>query len=54
MTDQTAQDVMCLYCGEPTPEHPLGRPRLYCSPAHRIAAHRARKRADAAKAGHAD
>lgn len=39
--EPTAQDVMCLKCGESTPDAPKGRPRLYCSTRCRVAAHRA-------------
>src|SRR5690242_11928301 len=43
------ETVMCLKCAEPVEQHPDGRPRLYCSTRCRVAAHRAAKRAEAAK-----
>jgi hypothetical protein len=41
--DQTRR---CEYCGAALPPQRLGRSRLYCSDAHRVAAHRARRRGD--------
>jgi hypothetical protein len=41
-------DNSCAWCGTSIVSDPLGRPRLYCSPACRQAAHRARRRDPAA------
>jgi len=38
--------VMCLHCAEPVEDHPDGRPRRYCSDRCRVAAFRARSKAD--------
>lgn len=39
------QDVMCVVCGEQTPNHDDGRPRLYCSNKCRQKAYRSRQSA---------
>jgi hypothetical protein len=39
-------DRRCEYCGAALPPQRRGRSRLYCSDAHRVAAHRARRRGD--------
>jgi hypothetical protein len=44
-----ADTVLCMRCAAPTEQHPDGRPRLYCSARCRVAAHRAAKRAQAAR-----
>ena len=39
----------CLLCGMPLEVQPTGRPRRFCSTAHRVRHHRLRKRADGAE-----
>jgi hypothetical protein len=34
----------CAHCGEPFTPNKIGRPQLYCSPAHRQAAYEQRRR----------
>ena len=48
-TTTHGQDLVCVGCGEITTQHPLGRPRHYCSTACRVRAHRRKSRQDVTK-----
>jgi len=53
-THPTRNDSTCLLCGELLEVRPTGRPRRFCSTAHRVRYHRLRSRSDSAAAGIGD
>lgn len=47
-TSRPCNESTCLLCGAPLEQRPTGRPRRFCSPAHRVRHHRLRSRSDIA------